>query len=148
MNVVSRHDFLASGIHQKPLFASSLLETAVPDNCAKVSSTFGSGCTSRRTLSFNGSRSTQILIAPSFLGTTTIPAHHGVGTSTWSLPTVPESSVAVERVHRALLWELRVVVFLFFCVSSKVAVTSAPVSSFNFSECSFNWTVADHVGVC
>ena len=87
MKVVSSCDFSASGICQNPLhvLASSLLKTVTPDSCARVSSTFGSGWTSRRTFSFRGFRSTQILIAPSFFGTTTIPAHHGVGWSTLAI---------------------------------------------------------------
>ena len=38
-----------------------------------------------------GLRSTQILMFPDFLGTTTIPAHHGVGTST--LEITPMASI-------------------------------------------------------
>ena len=39
MKVVKWQDFSASGIGQKPLFASNLLNILVPDNCARVFST-------------------------------------------------------------------------------------------------------------
>ena len=80
--MVSGLDSSANGICQKPLLASNLLKTAAPANCAKVSSTLGIGWTSRSTLSLSGLRSTQMRTAPLGLGTTTMPAHHGVGSST------------------------------------------------------------------
>lgn len=49
------------------------------DNCAKISSTLGIGCASRNTLWFSGFKSTHIRTSPDHFGTTTIPAHHGVG---------------------------------------------------------------------
>ena len=82
MKVVNKRDSLLSGICQNPLLASNLLNTVAPASCASVSSTFGIGCTSLRTFSFRGFRSTQILTCPDFLGTTTIPAHQGVGSLT------------------------------------------------------------------
>ena len=56
--------------------------TVAPASCARVSSTLGSGCTSRSTLSFRGLKPTRILTDPNFFGTTAMPAHHGVGSST------------------------------------------------------------------
>ena len=82
IKVVSSLDSSASGICQNPLLASSLLNTVAPDSCAKVVSTFGIGCTSHKTLSFRGFKSTQIRTIPESLGTITIAAHHGVGSST------------------------------------------------------------------
>ena len=91
MNVVRGCDCLASGICQNPLLASSLLKTLAPVSCASVSSTLGKGYTSRRTLSFKGLRSTQIRRVPFALGTTTIPAHQGVGSSTGDI--TPSDSI-------------------------------------------------------
>ena len=54
-------------------------KTLAPASWAKVSSTFGSGWTSLSTLWLSGLRSMYILTFPVFLGTTTIPAHHPVG---------------------------------------------------------------------
>ena len=79
MKVVSKRDCLERGICQNPLLASSFVNTFAPDSCASVSSTLGRGWTSRRTLLFSGLRSTTF---PDFFGTTTIPAHHWVGSST------------------------------------------------------------------
>ena len=50
-----------------------------------MSSTLGRGWTSRRTLWFSGFKSTQIHTAPDFFGATTMPAHQGVGTSTFEI---------------------------------------------------------------
>ena len=82
MKVVNHLDSLASGICQNPLLTSNLLNSVAPDNCASVVSTLGMGCTSLNTFSFSGLRSTHIRTAPESLGTTTIAAHHGIGTST------------------------------------------------------------------
>lgn len=79
INVVSSLDFSARRICQKPMLASSLVNTYALRNWTRVSSTLGNGCTSRKTLSFNGLRSTQILMDTDFFGATTMPAHHGVG---------------------------------------------------------------------
>ena len=57
----------------------------------ELSSILGSGCVSRRTLMFNGFKSTHILTVLSFFGTTTMPAHHGVGVST--LDMIPRDSI-------------------------------------------------------
>ena len=81
-NMVNSLDSSANGICQNPLFASSLLNIAAPVSWARVVSTFGIGCTSRRTFSFSGFMSTQICTAPEAFGTTTIAAHHGVGSVT------------------------------------------------------------------
>ena len=50
-----------------------------------MSSTFGRGFTSHRMLLFSGAKSTHMQIAPSFLGTTTIPVHHRVGLTTFEI---------------------------------------------------------------
>ena len=81
INVVRGLELSSRGTCQNPQFASTLLNTTAPCNWASVSSTFGKGCTSLRTLSFNFLKSTQIRTELSFFGTTTIPAHHGVGAS-------------------------------------------------------------------
>ena len=83
MNVVSNCDSSASGICQKPEFASTLEKMVAPLSCASVSSTGGIGNVSRRTPSFKGLRSTHILTLPDFFGTTTMPAHQGVGSVTF-----------------------------------------------------------------
>lgn len=57
----------------------------------ELSQSFGSGCTSLRTFSFRGLRSTQMWILPDFLGTTTMLAHQGVGSST--LDSTPIASI-------------------------------------------------------
>ena len=72
----------ASCTCQKPLFVSSLLNTLTPLNWASVTSTFGMGCTSLMTFSFSSFKSTHIWTHPVGLGTTTIAAHHGVGSFT------------------------------------------------------------------
>ena len=82
MNVVNRRDDLASGIFQSPLLASNFVKTLAHESCASVSLTLGSGCTARTTLLLSGLRSTHIRTLPDFLGTMTIPAHQGVGSST------------------------------------------------------------------
>ena len=50
-----------------------------------ISSTFGRGWTPRSTFSLRGFKSTQIRTLPLFFGMTTIPAHHGVGSSTFEM---------------------------------------------------------------
>jgi len=74
--------FFVSGIYQKPLLASSLLNTWLQWAGLASHLPWGSGWTSRRTYSFKGIRCTQMHIAPSFFGTITMPAHQGVGLST------------------------------------------------------------------
>ena len=78
---MSGRDSGAKGICQKPLLASSLLKMVAPARSARVSSTFGIGCGSRRTFSLSGLRSTHILTSPDRFGTTTMPAHQSVGVS-------------------------------------------------------------------
>ena len=75
----SRWDSWLKGICQKPLLASSSLKSDVPANCARVSSTWVMGNVSHRMHSLRGFKSTQILTSPDRFGTTTIPAHHEVG---------------------------------------------------------------------
>ena len=72
-------------IFQNPLFASTLLNICVTASFASVSSIFCRRYSSWRTFSFSSLRSTQIQLAPSFLGTTTIRAHQGVGLSTFEI---------------------------------------------------------------
>ena len=62
MNVVNSRLFLANGIYQNPLLASSLLITVTPVSCANISSTPGNGCVSLiiRTLSLRGFKLTQL----------------------------------------------------------------------------------------
>ena len=57
----------------------------------QVLSTGGIGKVSRSTPSFRGLRSTQVLTLPDFLGTTTIPAHQGIGSVTLAI--TPSSSI-------------------------------------------------------
>ena len=97
MNVVRYFDSSASGICQKPLFASSLLNSVAPDSCAKVSSTLGIGWVSRNTHSFKGFRSMQIRMSPDRLGTTTIPAHQGVYWVTFEM--MPVASILCSSVR-------------------------------------------------
>ena len=85
INVVNRQESSDNGICQNPLFASNLVNTVAPASLPKVSSTESMGCTSLKMLSFNGFKSTQILTSPDFFGTTTIPAHQGVGVSTFAI---------------------------------------------------------------
>ena len=93
MNVVSKRELSARGICQNPLLASSLLKTFAPASCAKTLSTFGSGCVSRRTCVLRGLRSTQMRTVPFCFGTTTNPAHHGIGTFTFEI--TPRDSILV-----------------------------------------------------
>ena len=82
-------DCPSRGICQNPQLASSLLKAVAPAIWARVSSTLGRGCTSHRTLSFSVRKSTQMQTAPDFLGTTTMPAHHGVSSSTREITGTP-----------------------------------------------------------
>ena len=82
MKVVRGLDCFAKRICQKPPLASNVLKTLAPDRCARVSSTLGRWSTSQWILSFSGLRSIQIQIAPLYLKTATMPAHHSVGSST------------------------------------------------------------------
>ena len=82
IKVVSSREDYDRGICQNPLLASSLEKTLAPASWANVSFTLGSGCTSLSTLVLSGFKSTHIRTAPDFFGTTTIPAHYGVGSLT------------------------------------------------------------------
>ena len=88
MKVVRSRKLSASGVCQNPQLASSLLKTVAPASCARVSSTVGKGCTSCKTLSFSGMKSTHMQTEPDF---TTMPAHQGVGSST--LDMTPRDSI-------------------------------------------------------
>ena len=76
MIVVIRREAGERGISQNPLFASNLPKSLVPVSGAKVSSTFGSVCTSLKTLMFRGFRSTHMCTAPIFFVTMAITANH------------------------------------------------------------------------
>ena len=91
MKVVSNCDSLASRICHYPLLATNFENIVAPASKAKVSSTHGRGWTSRNTLSFSFFISTQILIAPDYFGTATIPAHQGVGSSTLEIGTTTQT---------------------------------------------------------
>ena len=82
MNIVSNDDIFDKGICQNPELASSFEKTCPPASCPSVCSTDGKMCRSLCTLSFSFVRSTHIQTFPSALGTTTIGAHHSVGSST------------------------------------------------------------------
>ena len=82
INVVKSLDSVAKGICQKSLLASSLLNIVAPVSWAKVVSTFGIGCVSRKMFLLSGFISTQILTAPEALGTTTIAQHQMAGSLT------------------------------------------------------------------
>ena len=85
INVVKWRDSSARFICQNPEFASSLVKTLLPDNFANDSSTDGRGWFSLLNDSFNCVRSTQILTWPFGFGTTTMPEHHSVGSSTFEI---------------------------------------------------------------
>ena len=61
IKVVSNADSSANGTCQNPVFASNFENILVSDNCPRLYSTEGISCRSRRTLSFNFVKSTQIL---------------------------------------------------------------------------------------
>ena len=79
---MSSWDAFASFCCQKPELASSLVKTLDWPISPRRASISGSGWFSRYTLSFNFVRSTHMRTFPLDLGTTTIPAHQGVGSST------------------------------------------------------------------
>ena len=78
MKAVNLDDSGDKPICQSPEFASSLLNTFTLASWASVWSTQGKGWNSLKMFSFSLVRPTQIRA----LGTTTIPAHHSVGSST------------------------------------------------------------------
>ena len=87
MNVVRSRDSSLNGICQNSLLASSLENSCAPESKAKVTSTFGRRYTSRRTHSFSGLRSTQILRLPIFFwhsnhGSTPFSGHINLGYNT------------------------------------------------------------------
>lgn len=69
-------------MQQNLILASSLLKMCAPASIPSVCLTDCRMYFSWRTDLFNLERSTHILTAPDFFGTTTIPAHHSVGSST------------------------------------------------------------------
>ena len=84
MNVVRRRESFSSGICQNPLLASSLLNTVAPASWASL-------INFRNWVSFTENTLVQRLEVdtypdlPRFFGTTTIPAHQGVGSSTFKI---------------------------------------------------------------
>ena len=82
INAVSNRDVSARRICQKPLLALNLVNFVAPVTCARVSSILGSGWYFLRTFWFKCVKSTQILTDSKGFSTTTIPAHHGDGSST------------------------------------------------------------------
>ena len=103
MKVVSNLNCGDKGICQNPLLASNFENTFAPVNCARVSSTRGNGCTSLCTHSLRGFRSTHIRMDPFCFGTTTIPAHHFVGCSTFDI--TPISSICFNSFCTFSQWE-------------------------------------------
>lgn len=87
-NVVKRREAGSNGICQKPLFVSIFEKTVAPESWAGVVSTLERGCTSLRTLWFNGLRSTYMRTLLFGLGTTTIAAHHGVSVCTFEITSI------------------------------------------------------------
>ena len=83
MNVVSFDDLGFISICQNPELASNLEKCLAPPSCAKVLSTEDRMCHSRQTFAFNFVKSTHILTLPTGFGTTTIPAHHSIGSVTF-----------------------------------------------------------------
>ena len=82
MKVVSNLLSSDRRVCQNPRFKSILLNHFAPARRPKLWSILGNGKFSRLTLSLRRDKSTQILILPLGLGTTTIPAHQSVGWST------------------------------------------------------------------
>ena len=82
INVVRRADCLESFICQKPALTSSLENMVDSLICARICSTNGKICFSLHTLMFSFVKSTQMRMLLLGLGTTTIPAHQSVGSST------------------------------------------------------------------
>ena len=117
MKVVSLDDSGSISICQNPQLASNFVKYFAPPSYASVASTEGKTCRSQHTLTFSLFKSTQILTFSFGFGTTTIPAHHSVGSVTSvitpSLPYVlslasPLEAVALQLVvvlkeHRGLL---------------------------------------------
>ena len=66
LHAVSSQELSSRGTCQKPLLASSLLNTVAPASWASVLSTFGRGCVSLNTLSFSHRKSTHIRTDPDF----------------------------------------------------------------------------------
>ena len=85
MKVVIRDDSWDSSTCQNPELASSLVNILAPLICARVCSTEGKICLSLCTLLFSLVKSTQIQTFPFAFGTTTMPEHHSVGCSTFSI---------------------------------------------------------------
>ena len=107
IKVVNSLDSAASGICPNPLLASSLLKIIAPVSFARAVLTLGIGCTctSHNTCSLRGFMSTQIQTAPEAFGTTTIAAHHAVGSVADDItPKLPmHCKVCLKK--RVLNWE-------------------------------------------
>ena len=86
-------DSFQSSIYQKPEFASKFVKTLAPSSWARVWSINGRMCLSLQALLFNLMRSTQMQTLWSCFGTTTIPAHQSVSSST--LEMTPSCSITV-----------------------------------------------------
>src|SRR5436190_10659516 len=93
INVVSRLDSSDNGICQKPILASSLLNTFPFEMFANISSVEGRTNLSLTINLLSSVKSPQMRICPDFLVTTTIGAHHSVASST--LDIIPFSSIVV-----------------------------------------------------
>ena len=78
-------DSSSNFICQNPEFASILLKYLLPSREARVSSKRGRGKLSLLTLLLSCVRSTHSLTLPFDFGATTIPEHHSVGFSTFSI---------------------------------------------------------------
>ena len=77
--MVSLRDASANLICLNPELVSSLEKTVAPLSWASTWSTAGSTCLSLQTLSLSFVKSTQIRSLSLGFGTTTMPAHHSVG---------------------------------------------------------------------
>ena len=107
IKMVNSLDSVASGICPNPLLASSFLKIIAPVSCARAVLTLGIGCmcTSHNTCSLRDFMSTQIRTAPEAFGTTTIAAHHAVGSVTHDITPKISMHCKVCLKKRALNWE-------------------------------------------
>ena len=90
--VVGKADSFAKGTWQNPEFASNFENILASDICPRVHSTEGISCRSRRAVSFNFVKSTQILTS-SFFRTTIIGSRQLMGFSTLTI--TPASSILI-----------------------------------------------------
>ena len=122
MKAVSIRESSESVICQNPQLASSLLNTCAPANLARFSSTLGNEWTSLRTLSLRDRKSMQLHTTPDVFGTTTIPAHQGVGSSTGEILQV--TACVKGRVYMCLWTHYRYVLHLLWFASARVWLTT------------------------